>query len=227
MNAGQACIGTERIIVHERVYADFLAKLTAEVERVHAGASDDTQLGPMTLPSQVGVVESHVADALERGGHIALGGPATKDGVVQPTILTDVPHDALANQEETFGPTMTVESVPDMDEAVRVANDSKYGLAAVVYAGAQARQIAERLRTGMVSVNAVFATAELPSSPFGGIGDSGFGRVHGEDGLREFATAQAVVAKRFPALLALTTFNRTKGTEKLLGTIVKVVYGRR
>ncbi|MGB3827257.1 MAG: aldehyde dehydrogenase family protein [Ornithinimicrobium sp.] len=226
MNAGQACIGTERILVHERVYADFLAKLSAQVQDVRAGSGEGAKIGPMTLPSQVGVVEEHVADALSRGAQLVLGGPATHGDVVQPTILAGVPSDALANQEETFGPTMTVQSVADMDEAVRLANGTSYGLAAVVYAGAQGRRIARRLRTGMVSVNAVFATAELPSSPFGGIGDSGFGRVHGEDGLREFASPQSVVHQRFPALFALTTFQRTKRTEDLLRTVVKAVYGR-
>ncbi len=226
MNAGQACIGTERIYVHERVYSEFLAKFTEQVQGVQAGGSDDAKIGPMTLPSQVGVVEDHVADAVARGGRVVLGGQAAQNHVVQPTILTDVPEDALANQEETFGPTVTVRPVADMDEAVTLANGTRYGLAAVVYAGAQARQIAGRLRTGMVSVNAVFATAELPSSPFGGIGDSGFGRVHGEDGLREFASPQVVVHKRFPALFALTTFQRTKGTEDTLAKVVKLVYGR-
>lgn len=226
MNSGQACIGTERILVHERVYADFLAKLVARVEDVHAGAGGAEKLGPMTLPSQVGLVEAHVEDAVNRGGKIVLGGPNASGQVVQPTIMTGVPADALANQEETFGPTLTVQPVADMDEAVRVANGTKYGLAAVVFAKGQAQQIASKLRAGMVSVNAVFATAELPSAPFGGVGDSGFGRVHGEDGLREFANPRVVVSKRFPALFALTTFDRTKRTEDILRTVVKVVYGR-
>lgn len=226
MNAGQACIGTERIFVHERVYSEFLAKFTAQVEGVKAGGGDDAKIGPMTLPSQVGVVKDHIADAVARGGRVILGGQPAKDHVVQPTIMADVPDDALANQEETFGPTVTVRPVASMEEAVVLANGTKYGLAAVVYAGAQARQIASRLRTGMVSVNAVFATAELPSSPFGGIGDSGFGRVHGEDGLREFGSPQVVVHKRFPALFALTTFERTKATEDTLAKVVKLVYGR-
>ncbi|MGB3764193.1 MAG: aldehyde dehydrogenase family protein [Ornithinimicrobium sp.] len=226
MNAGQACIGTERIYVHETVYPQFLARFTEQVEAVHAGGGVDAKIGPMTLPSQVDVVQEHVADAIARGGRVVLGGDPAQGHVVQPTILTDVPEDALANQEETFGPTVTVRPVADMDEAVRLANGTRYGLAAVVYAGARGRQIARRLRTGMVSVNAVFATAELPSSPFGGIGDSGFGRVHGEDGLREFGSPQVVVHQRFPSLFALTTFRRTKATEDRLAKVVKLVYGR-
>ncbi len=226
MNAGQACIGTERIYVHEKVYSQFLARFTEQVEGVRAGGGSDAKIGPMTLPSQVGVVQEHVEDAVARGGRVVLGGQPAQDHVVQPTILTDVPEDALANQEETFGPTVTVRPVANMDEAVTLANGTRYGLAAVVFAGAQARQIAARLRTGMVSVNAVFATAELPSSPFGGIGDSGFGRVHGEDGLREFGSPQVVVHQRFPALFTLTTFQRTQATDSTLAKVVKLVYGR-
>jgi acyl-CoA reductase-like NAD-dependent aldehyde dehydrogenase len=119
-----------------------------------------------------------------------------------------------------------VRRVLDMDEAVRLVNGTPYGLGATVYGGRRAVEVARRLRTGMVSVNTVFATAQLPTVPFGGVGESGFGRIHGPEGLREFAAPQSVVRQRFRAPLALTTFDRTARAESLLGSIVALVHGR-
>jgi acyl-CoA reductase-like NAD-dependent aldehyde dehydrogenase len=227
MNAGQACIGTERIYVHAKVYDEFVQKLAAQVDALRAGSDPDAQLGPITLPSQVDVIAAHVRDALGRGAHVLAGGGATDGQVVQPVLLTDVPEDAPANQAETFGPTLTVRKVADLEEGLRYANGTRYGLGAVVYGGRRARDVARRLKAGMVSVNAVFAAAALPSVPFGGVGASGFGRVHGPDGLREFASPQSVVRLRFPSPLALTTFGRTAKTDRRLGAIVALVHGRR
>lgn len=227
MNAGQACIGTERIFVHQEVYAEFLDKLHGQVEGIQAGAHASADIGPLTLPSQVGVVQHHLDDAVARGAKVVIGGSAAASDVLQPTILTDVPADALANQEETFGPTVTVRPVADMDEAVALTNGTRYGLAAVVYAGRGAQQIAARLRVGMVSVNSVFGTAELPSAPFGGIGDSGFGRVHGADGLREFAAPRVVVRQRFRLPVELKSFQRTEATDRQLAKAIKVLHDPR
>jgi acyl-CoA reductase-like NAD-dependent aldehyde dehydrogenase len=225
-NAGQACIGTERLYVHTEVYDEFVKRLTAKVSGLRAGTDPTAKIGPVTLPSQVGVIDAHVTDALASGGRVVAGGCPTVGAVVQPTVLVDVPEGALANQEETFGPTVTLRRVDDMDEAVRLANATPYGLGATVYGGRRAEKIARRLATGMVSVNAVFATAQLPSVPFGGVGQSGFGRIHGAEGLREFASPQAVVRQRFRAPLALTTFERTRAAEDLLGKVVALVHGR-
>lgn len=225
MNAGQACIGTERVLVHERVHDAFLAKLTEKVSGLRAGADPEAKIGPITMASQVAVIESHIADALARGGRIAAGGGERDGQVVQPHVLVDVPDDALANTEETFGPTLTVGKVGSMEEAVARANATSYGLGATVY-GTRGREIARRLRSGMVSVNAVFAAAQLATVPFGGVGDSGFGRIHGPDGLREFAASQAVVRQRFKSALPLTSFERTAKMEETLGKVVALVHGR-
>jgi len=225
-NAGQACIGTERVYVHHKVYDSFLAKLTAKVDGLRAGADPAAKIGPITMPSQIGVITGHISDALTRGARVVAGGGETVGQVVQPTVLVDVPDDAPANVEETFGPTLTVKPVTDMDEALRLTNDSRYGLGASVYAGKRAKDIASRIRSGMVSVNAVFANAILPSVPFGGVGDSGFGRIHGADGLREFTYPHSVVRQRFRPPLALTTFERSDKTDTLLTKIVALVHGR-
>lgn len=226
MNAGQACIGTERVYVHEKVYDQFLAKMRDKVSTLRAGADAGSQIGPITMPSQVGVIQRHLDDALARGGRVVAGGGPIEGQVVQPTVLVDVPEDALANVEETFGPTVTVAPVRDMEEAVARANATAYGLGATVF-GKRGTEIARRIRSGMVSVNAVFAAAQLASVPFGGVGDSGFGRIHGPDGLREFTASQAVVRQRFRSALPLTSFERTATMEETLGKVVALVHGRK
>ena len=164
---------------------------------------------------------------LERGGNAVLGGLNTINGqFVQPTILVDVPEDSLAVTEETFGPTLTVAKVADMDEAVDLVNASRYGLGATVFAKRNGVEIARRLRVGGVAINAFVAYATIPSLPLGGVGQSGFGRVHGTEGLKEFTYAKAITRQRFPSPLALTTFARTERTDAIAGALVKLLHGR-
>ncbi|MBB5911886.1 acyl-CoA reductase-like NAD-dependent aldehyde dehydrogenase [Nocardia transvalensis] len=227
-NAGQSCIGTERVYVHRLAYEQFLEKLVTQAKAVRAGIDAGAQIGPVTMARQVEVVRSHIEDALARGGSARTGGLDGISGqIVQPTVLVDVPEDSLAVTEETFGPTLTVTKVEDMDEAVKLANASRYGLSAVVYSRNQGRELAGRLRTGMVGVNAVFNFPQIPSLPFGGVADSGFGRIHGPDGLREFTYAHAVARQRFQPLLSLTTFDRTTATDKRVAKVMTLLHGKR
>jgi acyl-CoA reductase-like NAD-dependent aldehyde dehydrogenase len=220
-NAGQTCIGIERIYATEKVYDEFLAKLTEKAGRVTAG----TSYGPITMPSQVDVIRRHIADALEKGGRAVTGGGI--DGyLVEPTILVDVPEESVAVTEETFGPTLTVAKVRDADEAVERANATSYGLAGAVFSKKRGDEIARRLHTGMTSVNQVIAFAGVPGLPFGGSGDSGFGRIHGEDGLREFARAKAITRQRFPLPVPLLSFDRTPKIDAMLGKAVRFLHGR-
>ncbi len=137
-----------------------------------------------------------------------------------------MPHDAPAVQEETFGPTLTVTRVSDVDEAVRLANGTRYGLGAAVFSRSRGEAIARRIRGGMASVNAVVAYAGVAALPFGGVGDSGFGRIHGADGLREFARPKAITRLRFRAPIDPTTFRRKPGTVRRLASIAQLRYGR-
>lgn len=226
-NAGQTCIGTERAYVHEAVYDEFVAALTGAARELRADDTPEAKLGPITMPSQVGVIRHHVDDALARGGRALVGGAdAVGERFVQPTVLVDVPEDAVAVREETFGPTLTVRKVADMDEAVRLANDTRYGLGGTVFARARGVEIASRLRSGMTAVNSVISFAAIPTLPFGGVGDSGFGRIHGPDGLKEFTYAKAIARQRFKSPLAITTFRRTEATDRRLLRLVTLLHGR-
>jgi len=226
-NAGQTCIGVERVYVHERVHDQFVDELTRRAKAIHAGVDADAKLGPMTMPSQVDVVRRHVADALARGGRAVVGGEETiGERFVQPTVLVDVPEDSVAVTEETFGPTVTVTRVRDMDQAVELANAGRYGLGSTVFSANRGMELARRLRSGMTAVNSVIAFAGVPGLPFGGVGDSGFGRIHGPDGLREFTYAKAVTRQRFKPVLNLTTFDRTAEQDTMFATLLTALHGR-
>jgi acyl-CoA reductase-like NAD-dependent aldehyde dehydrogenase len=222
-NAGQTCVGVERVYAVESVAEEFTAKVVEKARAVRTG----TEIGPMTMSSQTEVVRRHVADALARGGRAVVGGAeSVKPPFVEPVVIVDVPEDSSAVTEETFGPLIVVNRVPDVDEAVRRANGTGYGLGATVFSAKDGDAIAARLRCGMVAVNGVISFAGIPALPFGGVGDSGFGRIHGEDGLREFTRPQAVARQRFPLPIAVTSFRRTSGGMKALLGLVKVLRGR-
>ena len=226
-NAGQTCTGVERIYVHEKVYEPFLTRLVEATSKIRVDDSIDSQIGPITMPSQLDVIRRHITDALDRGGRAVLGGAdAVGERYVQPTILVDVPEDSEAVQEETFGPTVTVTKVRNMDEAVALTNATRYGLGNTVYSAKNGVGIADRIRSGMTAINSVISFAAIPALPFGGVGDSGFGRIHGPDGLREFTYAKAVARQRFKPLMALSSFNRTEKQDQQLASTMMMMHGR-
>jgi succinate-semialdehyde dehydrogenase / glutarate-semialdehyde dehydrogenase len=227
-NAGQTCIGIERVYAVESVYEAFLAKVVDRAGKLTAGAGDGADIGPITMPGQVDVIRRHIADALDRGGRAALGGlDAVQPPYVTPTILVDVPDESAAVREETFGPTLTITKVRDADEAVRRANATRYGLGGAVFGRRRAMEIARRLRSGMAAVNSTLVFVGMSTLPFGGVGDSGFGRIHGEDGLREFGRAKAITRRRAPSLLPTATFDRTDKQVDLIIRAIRLRYGRR
>jgi acyl-CoA reductase-like NAD-dependent aldehyde dehydrogenase len=227
-NAGQTCVGVERVYVHQSVHEEFTRRLVDKAKQLRAGADAGAKLGPITMPSQLKVISEHIADAIARGGKALVGGPdAVGERFVQPTVLVDVPEDSRAVTEETFGPTLTVAKVRDMDDAVERANATNYGLGNTVFSRSRGVELAKRLRSGMVSINSVISFAGIPSLPFGGVGESGFGRIHGPDGLREFARAKAIARPRFKAPMELTTFARTEKVDKLVAKLITVLHGKR
>jgi acyl-CoA reductase-like NAD-dependent aldehyde dehydrogenase len=227
-NAGQTCVGVERVYVHEKVYDEFVAKAVDIAGKLRTGDDEAADIGPITMPAQLEIIKRHIADALSRGGKALVGGQdAVGDRYVQPTVLVDVPEESSAVREETFGPTLTIAKVTDMDEAVEKANATPYGLGATVFAKARGMELARRLRSGMTSINGVISFAGIPSLPFGGIGESGFGRIHGPEGLKEFARPKAIARQRFRPPLNLTTFARTAKTDATVAKLITLLHGKR
>lgn len=218
-NAGQTCVGIERAYVEASAYDAFVDKVSALANRITAGV----EIGPITMPSQVDVIQRHIEDALNRGGRAVVGGTkSVRAPYVGPVVLVGVPEDSEAVQEETFGPTLTITKVADLDEAVAKANGSRYGLGSAVFSRSRrtAYQVARRLRSGMTSINSVQSFAVIPSLPFGGTGDSGFGRIHGPDGLKEFTRPKAIARRRFRAPVTTLSFSRTpKDVARTLKTL--------
>jgi len=150
-----------------------------------------------------------------------------KPPYVQPTILVDVPEDSTAVREETFGPVLVVNRVRDADEGIARANALPYALGGSVFAKRRGLELARHMRSGMTAVNSVLSFAVMPSLPYGGVGDSGFGRMSGDDGLREFARSKAITARRAPSLLPTWTFERDPdATARRVMAVVRLLHGR-
>ncbi|MGH3144164.1 MAG: aldehyde dehydrogenase family protein, partial [Rubrobacter sp.] len=146
---------------------------------------------------------------------------------VDPAVLTDVPGDALVMREETFGPTLPIARVRDADEAVLRANASPYALGSSVFSKGRGVEISRRLRAGMVSINSVISFSLVPGLPFGGSGESGFGRKHGDEGLKEFTRAKAITRQRFSLPVTIQSFRRPSGAVDRIVRITQFVHGRR
>ncbi|MET8676858.1 aldehyde dehydrogenase family protein [Streptomyces sp. NPDC004647] len=225
-NAGQTCVGVERVYVHQAVAERFTELVVENAAALRTGVGRDADIGPMATREQPSIVAEHIRDALARGARAALGGPdSVRPSTVEPVVLTEVREGSLALTEETFGPVIVVNRVATMDEAVAQANACAYGLGAAVYSRARGPQIARKLRVGMVSVNSVLAFAGVPGLPFGGTGASGFGRVHGPEGLREFTRTQSITRQRVRPFLRPLSFERSPRTMDALMRLIRIVYG--
>jgi succinate-semialdehyde dehydrogenase / glutarate-semialdehyde dehydrogenase len=187
-NSGQTCITANRILVQERIYDDFLDRFTAGVEglKVADGFSAGVDVGPLIDEPAIGKVERHVADAVERGAEVVAGGGRLEGQFFEPSVLTGVTRDMAMSREETFGPVAAIARFQTEEEAVRIANDTPYGLAAYFYAGSNARvwRVSEALEYGIVGVNTGFISTEV--APFGGVKESGIGREGSKYGIDEW-----------------------------------------
>ena len=223
-NTGQACISVERVYVADAVHDEFVEKVVDQVKQLKVGG-DDGHLGAMTSPAQVTIVKDHLQDAIAKGAKVRTGGPdAIVGNFIQPTVLTEVTSEMKVMREETFGPVIPIARVASMDEAVERANDSRYGLGSTVF-GKRAREIADRIRAGMTSVNSVMAFAGIPALPFGGVGESGFGRIHGDDGIREFCRVKSTAEEAFSLPLSFMTFRLPASMTDRVRGMIRQLYG--
>ena len=226
-NAGQACVGVERVYVVQAVRERFLAALRERAAQIDVGVEPLNAYGPMTVEAQIETVRRHVTGALDAGATALVGGlDSIRPPFIDPIVLVDVPEDCPAVREETFGPVVVVNTVPDVDEAVRRANASEFGLGSSVYSAQHGPAIARRLHAGGTTINAVLSFVGMSSMPFGGVGHSGFGRFHGDDGLREFSYAKSTVRKRFGLGPDMQAFPRTPEQFDTVRRTLRLRYGR-
>ncbi|TQM33097.1 succinic semialdehyde dehydrogenase [Nocardia bhagyanarayanae] len=204
-NAGQLCISIERLYVEKAVADEFTEKFLAAVRAAKLGAAYDNSadIGSLISESQLETVSKHVADATSKGAKVLAGGKARPDlGPLffEPTVLADVTDEMECGRNETFGPLVSIYPVDSVEDAIRLANDTEYGLNASVWAESKSagEKIAQRLHAGTVCVDEGYAPAwGTTAAPMGGMGISGVGRRHGADGLLKFTEPQTVVVTRF------------------------------
>jgi succinate-semialdehyde dehydrogenase/glutarate-semialdehyde dehydrogenase len=207
VNAGQACLSVERCYVHRSLYEKFLSACAEKTKKlvVTHGEDHNADVGPLIHEQQLRLVEEHVKDARARGARVLIGGlrfPEVGKNFYCPTILADVTHEMRIMREETFGPVLPVAAFDTDDEAIRLANDSEYGLAASVWTRDSARgeRLARRIHTGTVMVNDVVSCFGISEAPHGGVKLSGIGRTHGRFGLEEMVRLKYVDIDRTPGM---------------------------
>ena len=198
-NSGQSCSSVERLYVEESVAAELTRKIVEKTQQLEQGTGDKetTSIGSMSSERQIKIVEDHVEDFRAAGAKIETGGrrnPEFKGLFYEPTVITNANNDMRAMQEETFGPTLPIATFSTEDEAIRLANDSEFGLTASVWTRdrAKGRRVAQQIEAGSVCVNEVLYTHGIGQTPWGGFKNSGRGRTHGREGLMELVQPQHI-----------------------------------
>jgi succinate-semialdehyde dehydrogenase/glutarate-semialdehyde dehydrogenase len=207
VNAGQTCLSVERCYVHRSLYEPFLTACVEKTKKliVTDGLDHNAEVGPLIHRRQLALVEEHVEDAKARGARVLAGGsrfPERGANFYHPTVLADVTHEMRIMREETFGPVLPVMAFENDDEAVSLANDSEFGLAASVFTRDNARgeRVARRIHAGTVMVNDVVSCFGISEAPHGGVKSSGVGRAHGRFGLEEMVRLKYVDVDRMPGM---------------------------
>jgi len=232
-NAGQVCISVERCYVEEPVYDEFVAKVTETVRGLRQGVSTEpgsVDVGAVIFPPQLDIVEAHVQDAVDKGAKVLTGGHghAEHGRFYEPTVLVDVDHTMRIMREETFGPTLPIMKVSSVEEGIRLANDSDYGLQASVWTKDLERgeQLARRIQAGSVCVNDVQTNYMALNLPMGGWKSSGIGTRHGANGIRKYCKTQSVLVTRFGPKRDPWMFPYKRRSTMALRRLFKVLYGR-
>ena len=232
-NGGQMCTSVERVYVEAPVYDAFVKRLEERFREVTLGPSTGlgtTDVGAMTFPPQIDIVEEHIQDAVSRGARVLVGGKRVPGPgrFFDPTLLVDVDHTMKCMREETFGPTLPVMKVANTEEAVRLANDSEYGLQASIIGGnmRRARQLAAQLEAGCVTVNDAQINYMALGLPMGGWKGSGLGVRHGAEGILKYTKLQAVSVNRFPMHRDLHMLPYAPETYRRIMRLANAMYGK-
>jgi succinate-semialdehyde dehydrogenase/glutarate-semialdehyde dehydrogenase len=229
LNSGHVCCGTERVYVLDEVADEFTQKVVERVARLRQGSRGEFDIGAIFWDRQLEIIEAHVADAIDKGAKLLAGGrrnPSLDGLFFEPTVLSDVNHDMLIMQEETFGPILPIMRVSDLDEAVRMANRTDYGLGANIWTrdNRSGVELARRIDSGSVCINDMSMTYGVLEAPFGGLKNSGVGQIHGADALRGFAQPRPIVIDRFGGKITAGLYPYTFKNEARLQRLIRILY---
>jgi acyl-CoA reductase-like NAD-dependent aldehyde dehydrogenase len=231
-NSGQVCISVERIYVEDAVYDRFVEKVLANVAQLRQGppgAAGTVEVGAITFAPQVDIIDRHVLDARERGARVATGGHVRPGPgrFYEPTVLLEVDHTMACMTEETFGPTVPIMRVADVEEAITLANDSQYGLQASVFTSdmAKAEAIARRLHAGSVTINDAQVNFTVFDAPMGGWKQSGIGVRHGAAGIRKYCRTQSILFTPLAPKKDIHMFPYAPWRSQVMDRVVGLLYG--
>jgi acyl-CoA reductase-like NAD-dependent aldehyde dehydrogenase len=233
-NSGQICISVERVYVEEPVYDQFVGKVVSKVEALRQGPPGEpgtVDVGAITFPPQIDKIEAHVNDAVAKGARVLTGGKRGPGPgrFYEPTVLVDVDHTMDVMTEETFGPTLPIMKVRDEEEAIRMANDSKYGLNSSVFTKDidKGERVARRIEAGSTCVNDALMNYLAQEAPFAGMKESGMGMRHAAGGIRKFAQPHTILLTRFAPSKEPTMYPNSPKKAKLLERALVLLYGRK
>jgi acyl-CoA reductase-like NAD-dependent aldehyde dehydrogenase len=234
LNCGQNCLASERILVFERVYDAFAARVSEEAQKLRQGnplGSETVDVGAIVSPLQLSLIEELVNDALASGAKLLAGGKRIlreQGQYFQPTVLGDVTPDMRIAREETFGPVMALMRVRDEAHALEVANGTPYGLGATVVTQdpKRARRMSEQLDVGQVSINDFALTYMASELPFGGVRGSGYGRLNGREGLRGCTNPKAVLDDALPLHVPAKVFPVAENGAAVVRDVIRTLYAR-
>jgi acyl-CoA reductase-like NAD-dependent aldehyde dehydrogenase len=219
--------------VEAPIHDDFVARVTEKARELRMGVPEEfgsVDIGSFINPPQIDIVEAHVKDAIAKGARVLVGGHRRSGpgAFFEPTVLADVDHTMECMREETFGPTLPIMKVADADEAIRLANDTPYGLQASVFTKdiGKGEQVARRLQAGAVVVNDCNANYVALEAPMGGWKSSGLGVRHGPEGIRKYTHRQTILLTRFAMKKDLYFFPYKASNTKLLVRLLRLIYGR-
>lgn len=233
-NSGQICMSVERVYATAPVHDEFVAKVTEKTRALRQGVPGgpgSVDVGALTFPPQLGTIKSHVEDAVAKGATIAVGGSegAGPGRFFEPTVIVGADHSMKCMTEETFGPTLPIMKVADEAEAIRLANDSRYGLGSSVFTKdlARGQRVARQLVAGQTWINDAIMSYIAQEAPMGGARESGVGVRHGAKGIEKYTETHTMLVSRFVMRHEFTMFPNTRVRGQLFDRLIGVLWGRR
>jgi acyl-CoA reductase-like NAD-dependent aldehyde dehydrogenase len=230
-NSGQICVSTERVYVTEKLAEPFVERVVELTKELRQGpeSEGEVDVGAIISPAQLDIIEAHVKDAVEKGARVLTGGrrnPRYEGFFYEPTVLVDVNHDMDIMREETFGPVLPIQVVREEEDAIRLANDTRFGLNANVWTRdrGKGKEFANQIQAGTAVVNDCIIGYALAESPFGGVKESGIGRVNGELGLKSYCHVQSVIIDRFATKGEAMWYPYTARKTRLFRRILNLLY---